>query len=59
VINPKTNLGEWVTALRALPNLVAVIGDGSRIQHYTENAAVFGQHTENNIRLAVLSMPPG
>jgi len=59
VINPKTILGEWVTTLRTLPNLVAAIGDGSRIQYYTENATVFGQQTENNIRLAILSMPPG
>ena len=59
MINPKTILGEWVTALQALPNLVAAIGDGSRIQYYTENATVFGQQTENNIRLAILSMPPG
>ena len=59
MINPKTILGEWVTTLRTLPNLVAAIGDGSRIQYYTENATVFGQQTENNIRLAILSMPPG
>ena len=43
MINPKTILGEWVTTLRTLPNLVAAIGDGSRIQYYTENATVFGQ----------------
>jgi len=59
VINPKTILGEWVTTLRTLPNLVAAIGDSRRIQYYTENASVFGQQTENNIRLAILSMPPG
>ena len=59
MINPKTILGEWVTTLRTLPNLVAAIGDASRIQYYTENATVFGQQTENNIRLAILSMPPG
>ena len=59
MINPKTILGEWVTTLRTLPNLVAAIGDSSRIQYYTENATVFGQQTENNIRLAILSMPPG
>jgi hypothetical protein len=60
VINPKTILAEWVTALQALPNLVdALGGDGGRIQFYTENAIVFGQPTQNNIRLAILSMPPG
>lgn len=59
MINPKTILGEWVTTLRTLPNLVAAIGDSRRIQYYTENASVFGQQTENNIRLAILSMPPG
>jgi hypothetical protein len=58
--NPKTILAEWVTALQALPNLVdALGGDGSYIQFYTENATVFGQPTQNNIRLAILSMPPG
>ncbi len=57
MINPKTILGEWVAALQALPNLVAAIGDAGRIQYYTENATVFGQQTENNIRLAILSMP--
>jgi len=42
-----------VTALQALPNLVdALGGDGSYIQFYTENAVVFGQATQNNIRLA-------
>ena len=60
MINPKTILAEWVTALQALPNLVdALGGDGTRIQFYTENATVFGQPTQNNIRLAILSMPPG
>ena len=59
MINPKTILAEWVTALQTLPNLVAAIGDASRIQFYTENATVFGQPTQNNIRLAILSMPPG
>ncbi len=59
MINPKTILAEWVTALQALPNLVAAIGNASRIQFYTENATVFGQATQNNIRLAILSMPPG
>ena len=60
MIHPKTLLAEWVTALQALPNLVdALGGDGGRIQFYTENATVFGQPTQNNIRLAILSMPPG
>jgi hypothetical protein len=52
MINPKTLLGEWVTALQALPNLVEALGgDGTRIQFYTENTTVFGQPTQNNIRL--------
>ena len=60
MINPKTLLAEWVTALQSLPNLVdALGGDGGLIQFYTENAIVFGQPTQNNIRLAILSMPPG
>ena len=48
-----------MTTLQALPDLVAAIGDSSRIQYYSENATVFGQQTENDIRLAILSMPPG
>jgi hypothetical protein len=60
MINPKTILAEWVTALRSLPNLVSALGgNGGNIQFYTENAVVFGQPTQNNIRLAILSMPPG
>ena len=60
MIHPKTILAEWVTALQSLPNLVdALGGDGGQIQFYTENAIVFGQPTQNNIRLAILSMPPG
>ena len=60
MINPKTILAEWVTALQSLPNLVEALGgDGTRIQFYTENTTVFGQPTQNNIRLAILSMPPG
>ena len=60
MLNPKTLLAEWVTALQALPNLVEALGGSqNRIQFYTENAVVFGQPTQNNIRLAILSMPPG
>ena len=60
MIHPKTLLAEWVTALQSLPNLLdALGGDGGQIQFYTENAIVFGQPTQNNIRLAILSMPPG
>ena len=60
MINPKTMLAEWVTALQALPRLVEALGgNANRIQFYSENAVVFGQPTQNNIRLAILSMPPG
>ena len=60
MINPKMILAEWVSALQALPNLVEALGgDGTRIQFYTENATVFGQQTQNNMRLAILSMPLG
>ena len=60
MVNPKTILAEWVTALQALPNLVAALGgDSNRIQFYSENTTVFGQRTQNNSRLAILSMPPG
>ena len=60
MINPKTLLVEWVKALQALPRLVEALGgNANRIQFYSENAVVFGQPTQNNIRLALLSMPPG
>ena len=60
MINTKTLLAAWVTALQALPSLVEALGaNASRIQFYSENAIVFGQRTKNNIRLAILSMPPG
>jgi hypothetical protein len=60
MINPKTILAEWVTALQALPNLVEALGGNSaQIQFYSENITVFGQPTQANVRLAVLSMPPG
>ena len=60
MINPKTLLSEWVTALQALPNLVEALGgNANHIQFYSENAVVFGKPTQNNIRLAILSMPPG
>jgi len=60
MINPKTIGNEFVTALQALPNLVEALGgDPSAIQYYSENTTVFGQPTQNNVRLAVLGMPPG
>lgn len=60
MINPKTLLAEWVTALQSLPHLVEALGgSANRIQFYSENAVVFGQPTQNNTRLAILSMPPG
>jgi hypothetical protein len=60
MINPKTILAEWVTALQTLPNLVEALGGNSaQIQFYSENITVFGQPTQANVRLAVLSMPPG
>lgn len=60
MINPKTILAEWVTALQALPNLMEALGgNAGSIQFYSENTTVFGQPTQNNVRLAILSMPPG
>jgi hypothetical protein len=60
MINPKTLLAEWVTALQSLPNLVSALGDdANQIQAYGENALVFGQQTQNNVRQGILSMPPG
>jgi hypothetical protein len=60
MINPKTILAEWVTALQALPNLMEALGgNASSIQFYSENMTVFGQSTQANVRLAVLGMPPG
>lgn len=55
MINPKTILGEWVTALQACPDLVAAIGgDASDIRAFMEGLA-----TDNNLRLAIVQMPPG
>jgi hypothetical protein len=55
VINPKTILAEWVTALQSCPDLVtAVGGDGNNIRAFMEGLA-----TDNNLRLAILQMPPG
>jgi len=55
VINPKTILGEWVTALQSCPDLVTAIGgNGSNIRAFMEGLA-----TDNNLRLAILQMPPG
>ena len=60
MINPKTILAEWVTALQALPNLMEALGgNAGSIQFYSENTTVFCQPTQNNVRLAILSMPPG
>jgi len=43
-----------------LPNLMEALGGAaSSIQFYSENTTVFGQPTQNNVRLAILSMPPG
>ena len=55
MINPKTILGEWVTALQSCPDLVTAIGgDGNNIRAFMEGLA-----TDNNLRLAILQMPPG
>ena len=59
MINPKTIGREWVTALQALPNVVEALGDKDNIQYYSENTVVFDHPTENNVRHAILSMPPG
>jgi hypothetical protein len=55
MINPKTILGEWVTALRSCPDLVTAIGgDDNNIRPFMEGLA-----DHNNLRLAILQMPPG
>jgi hypothetical protein len=56
VINPRTILGEWVTALQSCPDLVAALGGGdpANIRAFMEGLA-----TDNNVRLAILQMPPG
>jgi len=62
MLNPKTILGEWVTALQNVPDLLTALGGqnpSARIQYYTENALVFGKQTQNNTRLAILAMPLG
>ena len=59
-VNTKTLGNEFVAILQTCPNLVKALGgDGTRIQYYSENSTVFGQPTQDNIRLAILSMPPG
>ena len=51
MINPKTILGEWVTALRSCPDLVTAIGgDGNNIRPFMEGLA-----DHNNLRLAILA----
>jgi hypothetical protein len=60
MINAKTIGLEFVAALQSLPNLLAALGgDADNIQYYSENRVVFGQRTQNNTRLAILSMPLG
>lgn len=55
MINPKTILSEWVTALQSCPDLVTAIGgDASDIRAFMEGLA-----TDNNLRLAIVQMPPG
>jgi hypothetical protein len=55
MINPKTILGEWVSTLQSCPDLVTAIGgDTSNIRAFMEGLAV-----DNNLRLAILQMPPG
>jgi len=59
MINPKTILAEWVTALQALPNLVEALGGNSaQIQFYSENITVFGQPTQANVRLGCCRCHP-
>ena len=60
MVNPKTILQEWVELLQSAPRLVEALGgDGGCIEFYSENRIVFGHPTENNVRHAILSMPPG
>jgi hypothetical protein len=60
IVNPKVLGQEFVAVLQQCPNLVKALGgDGTRIQYYSENSTVFGQPTQANTRLAILSMPPG
>ena len=60
MINAKTLGGELVAVLQTCPNLVQALGgDATRIQYYSENNVIFGQQTQDNVRLAILSMPPG
>ena len=55
MINPNTILGEWVTALQSCPDLVTALGgDSNTIRAFMEGLA---EH--NNLRLAILKMPPG
>ena len=59
MINPKTILAEWVTALQALPNLVEALGgDPTDPVLLGERHRLRPAHPEQ-LRLAILSMPPG
>jgi len=55
VINPKTILGEWVTALQSCPDVVAAIGGNAD----NIRASLEGLTADNNLRLAILQLPPG
>ena len=60
IVNPKVLGQEFVAVLQQCPNLVKALGgDAERIQYYSENSTVFGQPSQANTRLAILSMPPG
>ena len=55
MINPKTILGEWVRVLQSCPDVVdALGGDGNNIRAFMEGLA-----SDNNVRVAILQMPPG
>lgn len=55
MINPKTILCEWVTALQSCPDLVTALGgEPANIRAFMEGVA-----TDNNLRLAILQMPLG
>lgn len=65
MINPKKILGEWVSTLSSIPDLVAALASdeglgnvapwtGGPIQSYSD-----GPGTDSNLREAILDMPPG
>jgi len=58
MIHPKTLLAEWVTRSSLCQTWWTRSAATAAGFSSTPRTIVFGQSTQNNIRLAILSMPP-